>query len=89
MLARVGRKRRVAVTLPSFLVLKELLATDDLIAFAPRRLVIDHQDLRLIRAPIEIPGFTVIAAWHNRTHQDPTMRWVRERLARLASDEFT
>lgn len=88
-LARLGRKRRVALSVPSFLVLKEILAADDLIAFAPRRLIAgSHTCLRQIRAPIEIPGFSVIATWHNRTHRDPSLQWVRERLARLANDEF-
>jgi len=88
-LAQLGRERRVALSVPSFLVLKEILETDDLIAFVPRRLIGRHPArLRQIRAPVEIPGFSVIAAWHNRTHRDPSLQWVRERLTRLASDEF-
>lgn len=88
-LAQLGRKRRVALSVPSFLILKEILATDDLIAFAPRRLIADdHTHLRQIKSPIEIPGFSVIAVWHNRTHRDLALQWVRERLTRLAHDEF-
>lgn len=88
-LAQLGRNRRVALSVPSFLVLKEILAIDDLIAFAPKRLIAgNHPRLRQIRAPIEIPGFSVIAAWHNRTHRDPSLQWVRERLTRLAQDEL-
>lgn len=88
-LAQLGRDRRVALSVPSFLVLKEILAVDDLIAFAPSRLIDSSETgIRQIRAPVKIPGFSVVAAWHNRTHQDPALRWVRERLARLANDEF-
>jgi len=89
-LAQLGRERRVALSVPSFLVLKEVLETDDLIAFVPRRLIGRHPArLRQIRAPVEVPGFSVIAAWHNRTHRDPSLQWVRERLTRLAREEFT
>jgi DNA-binding transcriptional LysR family regulator len=89
-LASMGRQRRVALTVPSFLVLKEVLQTDDLIALIPERLLErDDERLRPIRLPLEVPGFDVISVWHNRTHQDPALRWVRERLSRLADEQLT
>jgi DNA-binding transcriptional LysR family regulator len=84
-LARIGRQRRVALSVPSFLVLKEVLQTDDLIAFAPERLIdSDAGNLRKIRSPFEVPGFDVIAAWHTRTDRDPALHWLRSQLAGLA-----
>jgi DNA-binding transcriptional LysR family regulator len=81
-LAAIGRERRVALSVPSFLILKEVLQTDDLIALVPRRLMQRNaESLRQIKLPMQVPGFDVITAWHNRTHQDPALRWVRELLA--------
>lgn len=80
-LAAQGFKRRVALSVPSFLVLLELLQTDDLIAFVPKRLLTGHQrGLRVIRPPVELPGFDVIAAWHARAEEDPAHQWLRNRL---------
>jgi DNA-binding transcriptional LysR family regulator len=81
-LAARGLKRRVALSVPSFLVLLEVLQTDDLIAFVPKRLFARHrQYLRTIRPPIEVPGFDVIAAWHPRSDHYAAHRWLRNRLA--------
>jgi hypothetical protein len=30
-----------------------------------------------------VEGFTKIAAWHERTHQNPAHRWIRELLFEL------
>ncbi|GLK86085.1 LysR family transcriptional regulator [Ancylobacter defluvii] len=76
-LTRSGRKRRVVLTVTSFLVLGEVLRATDLIAVAPRRLVSCVDGLTTLEPPVEIPGFTKLAVWHERTHRDPGHRWVR------------
>jgi DNA-binding transcriptional LysR family regulator len=78
-------RRRVALSVPSFLVLAELLQVDDLIAVVPERLVRSRtHGLRLFPPPIEVPGFDVIAVWHARAHQDPAHKWMRELLGAVA-----
>lgn len=79
-LAKIGRARRVALTVTSFLVLADVLRTTDLIAVVPLRLVANAAGLVVRKPPIEIPGFTKLAAWHERTHRDPGHRWVRSLL---------
>ncbi|WP_321936901.1 LysR family transcriptional regulator [Paraburkholderia sp. J8-2] len=80
-LARLGRARRVTVSVNSFLVLPDILLTSDLIAVVPSRLVKDArgsaQGLVVIDPPLEIPGFTKTLAWHERTHRSPGHQWVR------------
>lgn len=76
-LARLGRERRVVLSVPSFLVLPRILRASDLIAVAPRRLVSGAAGLVLLDPPVGIPGFTKLAAWHDRTHRDPGHRWAR------------
>ena len=76
-LARVGRARRVSLSVPCFLVLPEILRTSDLIAVAPSRLIAGSPGLISMAPPVAIPGFTKIATWHERTHNDPAHAWVR------------
>jgi DNA-binding transcriptional LysR family regulator len=78
-------RRRVALSVPSFLILAELLQVDDLIAVVPERLARGRwHGLRLFPPPVEVPGFDVIAVWHPRMHHDPAHRWARELLATVA-----
>jgi DNA-binding transcriptional LysR family regulator len=84
-LAKLGRERRVPLSVPSFLVLPEILRASDLVAVVPRRLVSGAEGLALLDPPIEIPGFTKVAAWRERTHRDPGHRWVRALLFETCS----
>lgn len=79
-LTKIGRQRRVVLTLTSFLVLAEVLRTTDLIAVVPRRLVEGAAGLVMCEPPVDIPGFTKLAVWHERTHRDPGHRWLRSLL---------
>lgn len=76
-LARIGRARRVTVSVNSFLVLPDILLTSDLIAVVPSRLAQGVQGLAVVEPPLEVPGFTKTLAWHERTHRAPGQRWVR------------
>jgi DNA-binding transcriptional LysR family regulator len=84
-LAAIGYERRVAVAVPSFHVLFELLTTDDYVAFVPERVLRGRQlsvkvfDTGLKMAPIE-----VIATWHPRVTEDARHVWLRETLASVA-----
>ncbi len=80
-LARLRRRRTVRYSVPSFLLLSELLLSDDLVAVVPSRLLrATDQKLVVLKPPVEIPGFDVIAVWHPRTDKDAAHRWVRNRL---------
>jgi DNA-binding transcriptional LysR family regulator len=85
-LKKIGATRRVAVSVPSFFVLTEVLQEGDFIAFMPKRLF-DRQsrNLREIAAPIEVPGFDVVVAWHTRTNAEPIHAWLRETLVELSA----
>jgi DNA-binding transcriptional LysR family regulator len=84
-LARLQLRRKVRYSVPSFLLVPEMLQADDLVALVPSRLVHKH-DKRLVvlKAPVEVPGFDVIAVWHPRVDQDMGHRWLRRRLAETA-----
>ena len=79
-LEKLGRRRRVVLSVPSFLVLAKALRSSDLIAVVPERLFLDDPTLALLDPPVDIPCFTKVAAWHERTHRDPGHQWARNLL---------
>lgn len=81
-LAALGRQRHVVVSVPSFVMLLDLVRTSDIVALVPRRLLADRGGLQVAQPPLEVPGFTKILAWHARTHENPGHRWARELLLR-------
>ncbi len=89
-LASHGEKRRVALSVPSFHILLQILQTDDVIALVPKRLLTRRPHaLRIVQPPIEVPGFDVIAAWHPRSQHDPAHTWFRNRLLSSAAASAT
>lgn len=86
-LAKLGRSRRVVVSVPSFMVLIDLVRNSDIMALLPQRLVEDCSDLHICEPPLQVPGFTKILAWHERLQHDPAHGWLRERLAAIATQK--
>jgi DNA-binding transcriptional LysR family regulator len=84
-LARLKLRRRVRYSVSSFLLLPEILQTDDLIAVVPSRLL-RESDKRFIvlKPPVAVPGFDVIAVWHPRVDRELPHRWLRNRIVEVA-----
>lgn len=81
----MGKRRHVAVSIPSFLLAPALITRSDLIAVIPERLADAFDDiLDKFEPPIPIPGFPIIASWHPRCHNDPGHQWIRGSAAELA-----
>lgn len=76
------RRRRVAVSVPSFLSAIDLVAASDLCAVLPRRLV-SGAKAHVLSAPppIDVPPFTVVESWHPRQSNDRGHQWLRGALA--------
>jgi len=83
-LARLKLRRNVRYSVPSFLLIPEILQTDDLVALVPSRLLRESKKLAVLKPPIEVPGFDVIAVWHPRVDKDVAHRWLRSRLSETA-----
>ncbi|MBI8165373.1 LysR family transcriptional regulator [Pseudomonas aeruginosa] len=80
-LAELGAERRVALSVPHFLFLRAVLESTDLVALLPSRLVRERDRLRVVEAPLEVPGYDLAMLWHERSHRDPAHRWLRELIA--------
>ena len=83
-----GLESRIALRVQNFLVLPSIVATSDLIAIVPHSVgsQISPQDaVKLLPVPVAIPDFDVRQCWHERYHDDPGHRWLRQQFAELFS----
>jgi DNA-binding transcriptional LysR family regulator len=80
-LAKVGLSRRVVLSVPHFLFVLTAIASTDLVAMLPSRLVRGTSALRVFEPPAEVPGYEMSMLWHERSHRDPAHQWLREQIA--------
>jgi DNA-binding transcriptional LysR family regulator len=77
--------RRVAVAVPTFHLLFDLLASDNFIAFVPEAIVRKrHSELKVFEAGLALPAIDVLASWHPRLSGDAQHKWMRELLVQVA-----
>jgi DNA-binding transcriptional LysR family regulator len=85
-LAELGVKRTVVVSVPSFIELGEIIRSTDLIAVGPRSLFEGRSDtLQTCTPPLEIPPLPLAALWHPRSDQSPLHQWLRRSLVKSGS----
>lgn len=85
-LRKTGKQRRVVLSKPTFLGVPFVIAQTDLIATLPERLVQRFTDIapvRIFEPPLQLDRLNVVLMWHDRTHNNPLHRWMRELVARL------
>lgn len=86
-LARLGRRRRVALEVPHFLVAPHVVRETDLVLTLAGRLaarLAPMLGLRQLAPPIELEGFTMSMVWHERQHADASHAWMRAAIAATA-----
>ncbi len=86
-LAKLGRKRDVALVVPSFSVVAALLESTDLVAVLPTRLLARvRRPLFIFKTPVDVEGFELHAVWPDRLHADPMHRWFRSACFETATE---
>lgn len=80
-----GKRRNVVVSVPNFTILVDLIRRSELIALVPSRLVLEEPNILTAPPPLEVAGFRKILAWHERLQEDPSQKWVRDRLSDCVS----
>jgi DNA-binding transcriptional LysR family regulator len=84
-LAALGRRRRIALTVSSFLLVPDVVASRDLVAVVPERLLVGSRArVGVFAPPVELPPIRAIAVWHPRWQRDPAHAWARQLLAEVA-----
>lgn len=79
-LAQVFRERKVAIQVPHFLAVPNIIRNTDLICIVPRQLGRVYEDLgqvRIANLPPGIGSFTVSQFWHKRFGKDEGNVWLR------------
>jgi len=86
-LAKIGRTRRVGLSVSSFLVLPDVLTISDMIAVVPERMAENRAGMFVCDTPASVQGFTKSMAWHERTHRSPAQQWLRELLLETSGQQ--
>ena len=79
-LAPLGRKRRIAMTMPAFSGICLVVSQTDHIALVPAQLahaVAERLDLAIYHQPMPVPQATISMVWHRRTTSNPLHQWLR------------
>lgn len=76
-LQKLGKRRKVMVSVNHISLLPQLMQGSDLVAVLPEHLAQTLPNVHLQLPPIEIEGFTMMMAWHERTEQDAEHCWLR------------
>ncbi|RRN05812.1 LysR family transcriptional regulator [Bibersteinia trehalosi] len=80
-LQKLGRQRKVVVSVNHISLLPQLLQGSDLVAVLPEHLARTLPNVQLQPPPLEVENFTMMMAWHERIEQDPAHRWLRKVLS--------
>lgn len=85
-LDRVGRTRRVAMTVPYFSGVYRAVARSDLIGLIPRSLarhVAEDVGLCIYQPPVDVARVELSMSWLRRSTGSPAHRWLRSRVAQV------
>ena len=78
-LDRRGVTRKVALTVPDFMIVPDVVRATALVAIVPARLLegMDLRELIVAAPPVDLPEMPVGMYWHERTDRSPLHRWFR------------
>jgi DNA-binding transcriptional LysR family regulator len=86
LLEALGFQRKVVASAASFLVIPGIVATSDLVALAPRRLLQTRlPPLDVVEVAWLSEQFEVAMLWHERCHQHQGHRWIRDLVHNLTA----
>ncbi len=85
-LAKLGRRRRVALTVPNTYLIPRLVAETGMISHLPRRIaaeVLRGSNLVMIPPPVALPEWHIDMYWGAASASDATASWIRSRLSEI------
>ncbi|VTU33248.1 hypothetical protein SRS16CHR_05247 [Variovorax sp. SRS16] len=86
-LAETGLKRNVGMLSQHFMAAPYIVQSTDMVVLMPRRLAqhyLEGTDLAMIDPPLPVPSYRIFMYWHERSHRDPGVKWLRELARRCA-----
>lgn len=88
-MSNAGCQRRIALSKPTFLGVPFLIAQSDMVATLPERIAqkfIDLAPIRIFEPPLTLAPIKVVLMWHDRTHNSPLHRWLRDTIADVCTN---
>lgn len=84
-LARLGQKRKIAMTVPSWLEMRQVIETTDLVAVVPQHwLRVEGFDtLTAFPLPMENVSLAIDLVWHPRDDKDVAQQWFRQQIQEI------
>jgi DNA-binding transcriptional LysR family regulator len=82
-LGQHGLRRHVSLRCRNFIAAFRVVGATDLVLTMPERyaaLLAAGSAVRVLRMPLKMPTLDLYLYWHDRVHDDPANRWLRERL---------
>lgn len=86
-LRRMGLQREIAMVVPAFANVMQIVRSSDLLGLIPRSCIAGRAEedpmcagLAYFELPVRTPEIRVSMIWHPRLHEDPAHRWLRETL---------
>jgi DNA-binding transcriptional LysR family regulator len=79
-------RRRVGLTVPSFLGITSIITTLDFLAVLPEQLarhLARVGNIKMLPLPFNVPSYYIMQHWHERYTQDPASKWLRSVVANL------
>jgi DNA-binding transcriptional LysR family regulator len=79
LLHKLGKRRRVVASTPSFASIASLIKETNIIATMPARLAESiFEDFEQAPLPFELPPFNIVKVWHNRNKQSQRHSWFKD-----------
>jgi DNA-binding transcriptional LysR family regulator len=86
LIAKANIRRRIALSVPSFLGIARIVGETELLATVPRRfgeVMMQQERIQVLALPFKLPSYAVKQHWHERFHGDPGNEWLRQTIASL------
>ena len=90
-LERLGRQRRILLTVNQFFTAGRVVANSDLLMVLPRHLIAAtgmSAELVAKEIPFDLPPVQVDMLWHQRDARSPAHKWLRDQLMAINEDAF-
>jgi DNA-binding transcriptional LysR family regulator len=88
-LEALGQSRRVAIRVPHYMVIPEIIASTDCVATVASRVARHFENderFLILQPPVELPTFPVELFWHERLDRDPAHSWLRGQILDAAAE---
>ena len=89
-LQEMGHKRKIVAGVPSFLAVSDILLDQPFLLTClnslAERAINNHSDLVKYPCPVTLPKIEFYQVWHERTHNDQLMKWLRKKVHEVMTE---